>query len=82
MSSIPTAGEFLSITQPGGRGSLFRLGRIDPSYSAGRPGIVFDGETSASLKKYPFISSYAPAANDRVLLCRVSGSYVILGRVI
>ena len=82
MSGIPTAGEFLSTMQPEQRESPFRMGKIDPSYSTGRPGIVFDGETTASQKKYRYLSSYTPVANDRVLLGRVSGSYVILGKVV
>lgn len=82
MSNIPTASEFLSTMKPGQRESPFRLGKIDPAYSSGRPNIIFDGESNVSQKKYPYIASYSPARNDRVLLCRVSGSYVILGKVI
>lgn len=60
--------------------TTFKLGRIDPNYSNGRPRIIFEGESSPSLKVYPYLSSYTPVANDIVLLARVSNSYVILGK--
>lgn len=74
--------DFLKITKGPGKETVFRLGRIDPAYSSGRPKIVFDGETTASTKQYPHISSYSPVAGDRVLLAKVAGSYVIIGKVI
>jgi hypothetical protein len=45
--------------------------------------VQFDGETSASTKLYKRLSSYSsPAVNDRVLLVKVGGTYVILGKII
>lgn len=41
----------------------------------------FDGESSASSKYYKRLGTYTPASGDRVLLARVSGTYVILGKV-
>lgn len=58
----------------------FKLGKVDPAYTGGRPRIIFEGETAASNKAYPYLASYTPAANDVVLLCRVGNSYVILGK--
>lgn len=75
------AEELLEITKTGAPPGSFRLGKIDPSYTTGSPKIVFDGESAVSGKQYPCLSSYAPAANDRVLLAAVSGSYVILGKI-
>lgn len=46
------------------------LGKIDPNYSSGRPSIVFDGESQSSVKRYPYLSSYQPTANDRVMIVR------------
>lgn len=76
---IPSADEFLGIV--GGinkNEDAYRLGTIDPAYVSGNPKIVFDGETTASAKQYLYLSSYTPKANDRVLLLKVSGSYVVI----
>jgi len=54
------------------------LGKIDPYYSSGKPSIVFDGEIQASVKKYPYLSSYQPTANDRVMVVRG----VVVGKII
>lgn len=59
-----------------------RLGKIDPAYAAGRPKVLFDGETAVSTKTYPYLSSYAPAANDRVALDKYGSTWVIVGRVV
>ena len=77
-----TEEKFLEITRGQEKEAVFRLGKIDPSYSSGRPKIVFDGETTASTKQYPYLAPYAPTAGDRVLLAKVAGSYVIMGKVI
>lgn len=79
---IRNAEEFLEITKGSPSKASYRLGKIDPAYISGRPRIVFDGETVASEKQYPYIGSYTPAAGDRVLLERVSGSYIVIGKVI
>ena len=44
--------------------------------------LIVDGEDSATTKKYTYMSSYVPAANDRVLIEEIGGSYVIVGKVI
>ncbi|QFG05227.1 hypothetical protein 019DV002_30 [Bacillus phage 019DV002] len=60
----------------------FSLGKIDPSHTAGsNPRILFDGETSVSSKRYKYLSSYTPKANDRVLIANVSGTHVVLGKI-
>jgi hypothetical protein len=76
------AKEFLQIVKSDKTPALLRLGTIDPEYVSGRPGIIFPGETKVSQKKYPYMSSYTPVPNDKVLLCRVSKSYIVLGKVI
>lgn len=60
----------------------FSLGTIDSSYSSGRPKIVFDGETVASSKAYPYLASYTPVANHRVLIANIGGSHVVIGRIV
>lgn len=62
--------------------NMFRLGRVDPDYTGGRPSVIFSGETIKSGKKYPYLSSYVPKANEKILLAKVGSSYVILGRII
>lgn len=62
--------------------SQFKLGKVDSNYTTGRPRILFDGETQLSSKRYPYMESYTPKQNQRVLLAKVSGSYVIIGGVV
>lgn len=61
---------------------LIRLGKIDPAYASGRPKVVWDIDGVLSAKTYTRLSSYAPAADDRVLAVRAGGSWVILGKVV
>ena len=44
--------------------------------------LIIDGEDEPTTKKYTYMASYVPAANDRVLIEEISGSYVIIGKVI
>lgn len=62
--------------------SSFVLGTVDSLFPDGSAKIKFDGETTTSQKKYKRLASYTPAAGHRVMLAVVSGTYVILGRVI
>lgn len=57
---------------------IIQFARVDPNYSGGRPRLIFDGETAVSGKAYPYLSSYTPQANDRVML--VKG--VIIGKIV
>lgn len=76
------ANQFLDIVQkPNNEASAFRLGKIDSAYSTGKPRIIFDGE-EVSVKQYTYVANYSPVANDRVLLANVSGTYVILGKIL
>ena len=51
--------------------------------TSGGISIQFDGETSASAKKYKRLASYSsPAVNDRVLLVNVGGTYIVLGKIV
>lgn len=76
---IPNASEFLKIISKEAPPS-FALGLIDASYSSGNPAILFDGETTVSTKTYHFLASYKPVASDRVVLAKIGGSFVILGK--
>lgn len=43
--------------------------------------LIFDGQTAATAKRYKRLSTYTPTAGDRVLVAKISGSYVILGKI-
>lgn len=77
------AEDFLKIVRNQGRDSpVFLLGKIPSGYTTGRPTIQFDGESTASIRTYPYLGSYAPVANDRVMLAAVGHGAVILGKII
>ena len=44
--------------------------------------LTIDGEDTPTTKKYNYMASYVPAANDRVLVEEIGGSYVIIGKII
>ena len=60
--------------------SEYKLGTV--TSTSGGVFVRFDGETTASQKSYKRLASYSPAVNDRVLLIKVGGTYIILGRVV
>lgn len=43
--------------------------------------ILIDGEDEPTTKKYNYLSSYSPTADDRVLVEEAGDSYVIIGKV-
>jgi hypothetical protein len=73
--------EFMKLVRRGDVPPVFALGTIPDTYTTGRPTIEFDGESSASTRTYPYLSSYTPTAEDRVLLARVGQTWVVLGKV-
>jgi len=75
--------EFLNIVKSRGNvSSALKIGTIPNTYVTGRPTVMFDGESIASTRTYPYLSSYAPVANDRVLIVAVGHGGVILGKII
>lgn len=64
-----------------GEKSVYRMATV-MSVSGGRPIIRFNGETKNAEKKYKYLGSYSPAVGDKVILARISRSYVILGKVV
>lgn len=44
--------------------------------------IKLDGEEDGTAKKYSYLASYIPAVGDRVLIEEISGSYVVIGKII
>lgn len=43
--------------------------------------VRFAGEVLPTQKGYPYLSSYQPQLGDRVLMAKVKGTYVILGKL-
>lgn len=60
--------------------SNFKLGTVSEINEKLK--IKFDGEDSLSGKGYSYLQSYTPVLGDRVLLIKMSGTYVIVDRVI
>lgn len=61
----------------------YKMGTVTALANGGAPMVTFDGETIASQKLYKRLASYSsPSVNDRVLMLKISGTYVILGKVI
>ena len=42
----------------------------------------FDDDENTRVKEYKCLASYIPKANDRVLVIAISGTYLVLGRVV
>lgn len=64
-----------------GRKSELLLASVGTSTTAGTT-LIFDGGASATTKNYKRIDNgVALAAGDRVLVARISGSYVIIGKI-
>lgn len=59
---------------------IVQLAKVDPNYTTGRPCVVYDSdiETGTLSKPLPYLSSYAPAANDRIMILKG----VIVGKII
>ena len=77
---IPTAREFIEMNTKEPE-KIFRLGKVD-SVTGGLPTIQFDGEETASGKLYAKLDGYSPTVGDRALLAKVSGTYIVLGKVV
>lgn len=61
--------------------SEYKLGTV--TSTSGGIYVQFDGETTPSTKKYKRLASYSsPTVNDRVMMVKIGGSYVILGKVV
>lgn len=60
---------------------VFRIGNISSTYSSGLPKVLLDGDDGVGDVVYPHLFSYAPSANDRVLLIRFGTTYLILGKI-
>lgn len=72
--------EFVSIFSNPEKETIVQFGKISPSYTSGRPQVIYDADsqTGAVSKALPYLSSYTPVPNDRVMI--VKG--VIVGKII
>lgn len=58
------------------------LGTISAYTSGTGVALTIDGESTPTTKKYLFLSSYTPVVGDRVLIEEISGTYVVIGKVV
>jgi hypothetical protein len=80
---IPSAEDFLKMTAGDEERDVpWKHATIPAGYTSGRPTVQFDGEDSPTIKAYPYLSSYTPTANDRVLVAIVGHGGVILGKIV
>jgi hypothetical protein len=75
------ANEFIQTMNSDKQNPVFKLAIVTSLFTDNSAKLKFDGETEPSEKKYPYLSTYSPAANDRVLLVSLAGTYVILGKI-
>lgn len=59
-----------------------KLGVVSSTYVSGRPKVLIDGEMTDSVKAYPYLASYTPAANDKVALVKFGSTWVVIGKVV
>lgn len=83
MSDLPSSEELVFTQEVESQDDPFRIGIVTALFSspAGTAKIRFEGEESASEKQYPYLANYKPAVNDRVVLARIAGTYIILGKI-
>ena len=58
------------------------LGEVDSYVPGTGVTLLIDGEDAPTTKAYSFLGSYVPTPGDRVLIAKVSGTYVVLGAVV
>lgn len=66
-------------TPPSSADRPIKLAIVDPAYSGvGLPKVTFEGETTMTVKGYPYLEA-TPVAGSRVALAPIGRGYVILG---
>jgi hypothetical protein len=78
---IPTTEELVQEEAPIEQNN-FKIGVVVELFENSTAKITFDGEESASEKQYAYLASYKPSIGDRVLLANVSGTYIIMGKIL
>ena len=59
----------------------FKLATVVSYDASNGSTLLFDGESTATTKRYKRLASWGGAAGHRVLVAKISGTYIILGRV-
>lgn len=60
--------------------SIIRMATIDPNYQGiGLPAVRFDGEMGITISGYHYLSTFTPQPGDRVIMIRISTSWLIIG---
>lgn len=62
--------QFIQAFGNGKTEDIAKFAKVSPTYVSGRPSLIFDGETTEGIKKYPYLSSYTPKAGDRVMVIK------------
>lgn len=57
-----------------------KFAKVDPDYTTGQPSVIYDSDILEGTlsKSLPYLESYTPAPNDRVMIVRG----VIVGKII
>lgn len=58
-----------------------RLATIPPGYTTGRPTLIFDGETAATVKTYNVAQGLTLAPGDQVLVAMVRNGGVVICKI-
>src|ERR1051326_8633714 len=57
-------------------------GRIDPAYlGSGLPSVIFDGESVATSRGFPYLNTYTPRAGEVILLGKYAHGWIIFGGI-
>lgn len=43
--------------------------------------LIFDGSSTASTKRYSYLVNASPTNGSRVLVAKIAGSYLVIGRI-
>lgn len=70
--------DFLDLTEEKSPLVSVKFGKIPSNYTTGRPTVILDGMTIPTVKRYPYIGTYVPKANHRIMI--VQG--VIMGNIV
>ncbi|MBM6648999.1 hypothetical protein [Bacillus sp. RIT 809] len=65
-----TVDDFLELTEDKKPTISIKFGKIPSNYTSGRPTVILDGMASPTIKQYPYIGTYSPKANARVMIAQ------------
>ena len=62
-------------------GTELLIATVDNYNSATGCTLIFDGSDTASTKRYKYLTNASPINGSRVLVAKIAGSYLIIGRI-